>query len=251
MSSLAISAIVFGCVAGSALLGMVLRRVLPERHLSPDSKEVVKLGLGLIGTMAALVLGLMVSSAKSSYDAQQNHLLQMSVKVILLDRVLAHYGKEAKPTRDAIRAGLAKVLAEIWPEDRSQAAQLDPTAAKVEGIYDLIQGLSPKDDAQRAYLAEAMHLAFEIGQLRWTLFQESGSAISTPFLLVLAFWLCVIFAGFGMMAPPNATTTATLVLCALAVAGALFLILELNRPFDGMIQISSAPLRNALNQMGR
>ena len=86
MSAMAVGGIVFACVFGGALLGMVLRRALPAHHLSTDSKDVVKLGMGLVGTMAALALGLLLASAKSAYDAQADELRQMSATVLLLDR---------------------------------------------------------------------------------------------------------------------------------------------------------------------
>ena len=251
MSSFATSAIAFGCVTASLFVGMFLRRVLPERHLATESKDVMKLGMGLIGTMAALVLGLMVGSAKSAYDFQKNNLLQMSVKLIILDRGLAHYGPETKEVRAMLRASVARVLAQMWPDDRGQGAQLDPRAARVEAVYDELQSLTPKTDAQRSIQTQALTVMVDIAQLRWSMFQQSGSAISTPFLIVLVFWLSVIFAGFGMMAPPNPTTTVVLLLCALSVAGALFLILELDRPFEGLIQIPSTPLVNALAQLGQ
>jgi hypothetical protein len=251
MSSLSIGLIVFACLFGSCLLGMVLRRILPEGHLSAESKDVVKVGTGLIGTMAALVLGLMVGSAKSSYDAQKQNLVNMSVKLVLLDRALAHYGPDAKLPRETIQAAATRMLAQIWPEDRSQSALLDPTAAKGEAMYDQIQALTPKSDAQKTLQGQALNFAVDLGQVRWLIYQQSGSAVSTPFVIVLVFWLSVIFASFGLLAPANPTTIVTLLLCAVSVAGAMFLILELDRPFDGMIQLSSAPLRNAVAQLGR
>src|SRR5262245_30455962 len=129
MSSLAIGAIVLGCVFGGALLGMLLRSRLPEHHLSAESKDVIKVGMGLVGTMAALVLGLMVGSAKSSFDAQKNALTQMSAKVILLDRALAHYGEDTKDARESLRGVVTRTLARIWPEDGGGSAQLAPVAA--------------------------------------------------------------------------------------------------------------------------
>ena len=156
MSSFATSAIAFGCVTASLFVGMFLRRVLPERHLATESKDVMKLGMGLIGTMAALVLGLMVGSAKSAYDFQKNNLLQMSVKLIILDRGLAHYGPETKEVRAMLRASVARVLAQMWPDDRGQGAQLDPRAAKVEAVYDELQSLTPKTDAQRSIQTQAL-----------------------------------------------------------------------------------------------
>jgi hypothetical protein len=250
LSSLTISCIVFACLFGGALLGTILRSALPEHHLGSESKETMKLGMGLIGTMAALVLGLMVSSAKSSYDAQKNELTQMSARIIMLDRVLANFGPETKETRAQLRASVARVIEKMWPDDASQSSQLDPAASRAEALYDAIQQLSPKNESQRFMQNQALNIAFDIGQRRWVLFQQSGSSISKPFLVVLAFWLSIIFASFGVMAPRNATVLATLLLCALAVSGAVFLILELDRPFDGFIQIPSEPLRKALAALG-
>jgi Protein of unknown function (DUF4239) len=251
MSSLAISLIVFGCVFSGVLVGMILRRCLPDHHLSAESKDVVKGGAGLIATMAALVLGLMVASAKSNYDTQKSEFTQMSVKIVLLDLGLAHYGPEAKETREMLRGLVVRMLAQIWPEDGSQRAQLDPKAARGDVLYDKIQDLSPKTDAQRSLQSQMQSVAIDIGQTRWLLFQQAGSSISTTFLVVVVFWLTTIFASYGLFAPANTTTITTLLLCSLSVAGALFLILELDHPFDGMIQISSQPLRNALSQLGK
>jgi hypothetical protein len=251
MSSLAISLLVFACVFGGTLVGMFIRARLPEHHLSAESKDVVKVGAGLIATMSALVLGLMVASAKSSYDAQKSEFTQMSVKIVLLDRGLAKYGPEAKETRELLRVFVTRMLALIWPDDRSGPAQLDPRATRAEALYDKIQDLAPKIDAQRSLQNLLLSMAVDIGQKRWSLFQQSGSSISTAFLIVVVFWLSIIFASFGLFAPANATAIVTLLLCALSVAGALFLILELDHPFDGMIQISSTPLRTALENLGQ
>ncbi|MBI3407242.1 MAG: DUF4239 domain-containing protein [Planctomycetes bacterium] len=250
MSSIAISGIVFAFLFGGALLGLWLRRALPDHHLSAEAKETIKLGIGLIGTMGALVLGLMVASAKGSYDTQKSELTQMTAKVIVLDRVLTRYGPETKEARAALRDSVARVLARIWPEDSSRGGQFDPRAASGEIMFEKIHELSPKNEAQRTLQTQATSVAMDISQTAWLLFQQAGSAISTAFLVVVVFWLTLIFASFGMFAPANTTVLATLLLCALSVAGAIFLILELDRPFDGFIQISSAPMRNTLAQLG-
>jgi hypothetical protein len=110
MSSIAISSIVFACVFGGAMLGMFVHAVLPQHHLSSESKDVVKLAMALVATLCALVLSLLIASAKGSYDAQSSELTQMSAKVVLLDRVLAHYGPETKETRDLLRGSVARIL---------------------------------------------------------------------------------------------------------------------------------------------
>jgi hypothetical protein len=243
--------IVFVCVFGGALLGIYLRAALPAHHLNTDSRDLVKLGTGLIATMAALVLGLLVASAKSSYDAQSHELVELSAHVVLLDRLMAHYGPETGEARALLRRGVERALAKIWPEDRSQAVELAPSAAGVEVFYDKILELAPQNDVQRSLQVDAARVALDLGQTRWLLFEQRGSSIPMPFLVVLVFWLTIIFISFGLFAPRNATVIAVLFVCALSVAGAIFMILELDRPFEGLIRISSAPLRSALTHLGQ
>ncbi len=251
MNYIAIRLIVFACVFGGALFGMFLRGVLPERHLSADSKDTVRLGMGLIGTMTALVLGLLVASAKSFYDTQSSELTEMSAKIVLLDRVLAHYGPETKEVRDLLHSAVARTLDRLWPQDRREHPQMEPTAAGGEIVLDKIQELSPKNDTQRSLQAQALNMAIDLGKMRWLMFEQGGSSISMPLLATLVFWLAIIFSSFGLFAPRNATAIATLLVCALSVSGAIFLILEMYTPFEGLMEISSAPLRSALAHLGQ
>jgi hypothetical protein len=249
MSALAIGSIVFICVFGGALLGMFLSSILPEHHLSAESKDAVKVGIGLIATMAALVLGLLVATAKASYDTKSNELTEMSANTVMLDRMLAHYGPETRTIRELLRRAGARTLEMLWPPN-GQAPRLEP-AGGAEVLYDAIEALSPKNDAQRALQSQALNLTIDIGKMRWLLFEQSGSSISTPFLIVLVFWLTIIFMSFGLFAPHNVTVVATFLVCALSVSGAIFMILELDRPFEGLIRISSAPVQNALAHLGK
>jgi hypothetical protein len=254
MSSITISCIVFACILGGILLGMLLRAVLPEAHVSADSRDLVRLGMGLIGTMTALVLGLLVASAKSSFDTQRNGLAQLSGNVIFLDRILARYGKEAKEARVMLRASVTDMLQRTWPGEYSESGRTETpsgTEGRYEGLYQKLEELVPKDDSQRALQAQALKIAADIGQSRWLLFAQKGSSIPTPFLVVLVCWLALLLASFSMHAPRNATVFVTLLICAVTVSSAIFLILELDQPFNGMIQISSAPVRAALEQLGR
>lgn len=250
MSSIAVSGIVFACVFGGALLGAFLRTVLPDHHLSAETKDIMKMGTGLIATMAALVLGLLIASAKSSFDADRSEFAQMSANVVLLDRVLAHYGPETNEARDLLRHAVVRALNQIWPKDSSQPGQLEPSTAG-KGVNDKIQELSPRNEAQRARKAQALSLALNLGQMRWLTYEQQGGSIPMPFLVVLVFWITMIFVGFGLFAPRNATVIAILLVCALSVSAAIFLILELDTPFRGLIQVSSVPLRNALAHLGQ
>ena len=249
MSSLEISGIVFGAVFGGALVGMILHAWLPEHHLGADSKDVVKLGMGLIATITALVLGLLTASAKSSFDTQRNGLAQLAANVGLLDRTLAHYGADANQVRELLRNSVADLLTRTWPE-HGRSGHLE-APGRYENVYESIQALAPKNEAQRSLQAAALKTASDITQARWLLFAQKGSSMPTPFLIVMVFWLAMLFASFSLFARPNATVIATLLVCALSVAGAVFLILELDRPFDGFIKISSEPLERALELLGR
>jgi len=253
MSSLEIAGIAFVCIFGGALLGMFLRTVLPDHHLGPDSKDVVKVGMGLIATMAALVLGLLTGSAKSAFDTQDAEVKQMAANIILLDRTLAHYGPDTKTIRDQIKRAMEYKLAMTWPEDGSSArVDLPETTPAVEGIEDSIRALSPQNDVQRALQARALEICGGLLQTRWLMFgQQAGNAIQTPLLVVLVFWLAALFASFGLFAPRNATVIAVLCVSAMSVAGAILLILEMNQPFQGLIKVSSAPLRFTLAHLGQ
>ena len=251
LSSVAIACIVLGCVFTGALLGMFFRAMVPKKHLSSDTQDVVKLGIALIATMAALVLGLLIASAKSTYDTRRTQLLQVSSDIILLDRVLAIYGPETQDARLMLQRSVAVVLEQFWPANRARPRTIDRQASSVESVYDNIQRLAPHSEAQRSLQAQALTIAFDLARTRVLLFQQLDSSVPGPFLVVLVFWLAVIFVSFGLFAPRNAIVAVAFFVCALSVSGAIFLILELDRSFEGMIQVSSAPLRSALAQLGR
>ena len=252
MSPIAIASIVFLALSASALLGMFLRGHVPVDHLGSDSKDVVKLAMGLIATMAALVLGLLTASAKSSFDTWNNEIKQSAAKIILLDRTLAHYGPETKDTRELLRHLVAFRIAQTWPEEPSQVATLDSSKTPAaESIEEQIRALAPQNDAQRALQSKALQISDELLGARWLMLAQAGNATPGLFLVVLTFWLSVLFASFGLFAPRNATVIAALLFCALSVGGSTFLILEMDRPLEGLLKTSSAPLRYALDHLGQ
>lgn len=248
MNSTDISGIVLACTFGGSLCGMLLRAALPGHHLSPEGKALIGLGMGLIGTMTALVLGLLIASAKDAYDTQSKELTDVAASVVLLDRTLAHYGPETRPVRTLLHGAVVRVLDQTWSKDGKHS---DPAAAGGELTYDGIQALSPKSDAQRSLQSQALALAMAVGKTRWLMFEQGGRSVATPFLVILISWLAILFTSFGLLAPRNATMTATLFVCALSVSSAILLILEMYQPFEGLIQISDAPLRVALVHLGQ
>jgi hypothetical protein len=251
MSAVAISLITLAFVFGGAVLGIALRVSVPEHHLNPASKDVVKLGMGLVATMAALVLGLLIASAKSSYDTQSAELIDMSSKIVMLDRVLAHYGPESKEARDLLRAAATRALDRLSIKQQFDPSQSGPSSTSSEVLYDKIQALPVTNDRQRAIQAQALSLVIALGQTRWLMYEQGASSVSFPLLAVLIFWLTIIFISFGLFAPPNTTVIVSLFVSAVSVSAAIFLILEMYTPYAGLIQISSAPLRIALAHLGQ
>ena|ERR1039457_7164757 len=253
MSSILVAVLVFGCAFGGALVGIFLRVRLPEHHRGDDSKEVLKLVMGLIATMAALVLGLLISSAKSSYDTQEAEVQQLGIHLLQLDRTLVHFGPDATEARDQLRRIALAYIGRTWPNDGVVVAAYEPLQAQREGeeLFERIARLSPKTDAQRLEQSRAQQLLIGLWETHRFLDEQAGGTLSWPFLMVLVFWLTVLFVGFGLFTRFNVTVIAALLVGSLSVAGALFLILEMNRPYSGVMQISSAPIRNAVAQMGR
>jgi Protein of unknown function (DUF4239) len=253
MSSLGIFCVVFACIFAAALVAMFVKRVLPENHLSADSKDVVKLGMGLIATLAALVLGLLIATAKGSYDTQGSAVKEYAANVILLDRILRQYGPETKEARELLRAASQATLARLWPDGGTGSANLAPDATKtpLESLYESVAQLEPKTDSQRGLKARALDVIVDQGRARIRMFAQQDSSLPLPFLVVLVFWLIILFAGYGLLAPPNATVIAVLLVCTLSVSGAIFLMLELATPFAGIMRVSSGPLRDAINLLGQ
>jgi Protein of unknown function (DUF4239) len=175
----------------------------------------------------------------------------MAAKVALLDRVFGLYGLEAAEARAGFHAAVEEAVWQMWPEEAGAPARLAPNTQAGNVVYSAIEGLSPHDDAQRKLKEEAITLATDFAQLRSLLVAQSFASISEPMLIILVSWLVVIFLGFSVLAPPNATVMFALMVSALAVSGAIFLILELDQPFNGLIRISSEPMLNALHQFAK
>ena len=243
--------IVFGCLVGAVLAGRTIRRLLPDHHLASDSRDGIKLALGLVSTMSALVLGLLVSSAKSSYDTERSEVIQMAAKVAFLGRVLAMYGPEAADARGRFHDGVKDAVKRMWPNEAGPSTSLAPNTQTGNALYVAVQSLSPTDDTQRKLKDEAVSLATDLGQLRSLLQAQSVPSISNPMLIILVSWLVIIFMGFSVLAPSNSTVMFAFIISAVAVSGAVFLILELDQPFGGFLRISSEPMVNALGQLAK
>ena len=243
------------CTFGGALLGMWLRTTLPEHHLDADSRDVVKIAIGLVTIMTALVLGFVLATAKRSFDTVDSTVRTASIELLALDRVLARYGPETGAIRQRLQRGVAARIDLIWPQGSSMRTIMDPIRSaaelRTEGIADAIHLLKPRDDVQRALKTRALNLAEVLLESRWIMFEGADESVPVPFLVILVFWLTFVFTSFGLLAPHHATVGAVFFLCALCVGSAVFLALEMDTPFDGWIKVSAEPFRYAYGNLNR
>jgi len=249
MNSNLVGIIAFASIFGGSLIGMRLHAALPNNHLNAETKEVVRLGMGLIATMTALLLGLLVATAKGSYDTQRNEVILITGRVAFLDRALTLYGPEANATRQLLRRAVESAIPRMWPD--KQEGELDPALPEGKDLYASITGLDPQDEVQRSLKARALETAIELSKTRMLLAAREEPSVVTPLLIAVIVWLGIIFMSFGLFAPSNKVVIITMLVVAISVSSAIFLILELDRPFDGLIQISSAPMRHLLAHLGQ
>jgi hypothetical protein len=248
----------FVCTLAAALVGTFIRNALPPAHVSKESQDVIRLGMGLVATMTALLLGLVTAAAKGSFDSQDLAIKNVAGGILTLDRLLARYGPETQPTRDLLRRTVAARIETMWPSGKSadarsplgDTASVSKTGQAAEEIENEILQLSPQNESQRWFRSEALKLTAEVLRTRWRLL-SAGGAVPKQFLIVVIFWLSMTFASFGLSAPRNATVMTVFVISTVSVAAAVFLIFELDGPFEGIIRISSAPMRFALANLGR
>ncbi len=219
--------------------------------MTEDSRDTIKLAMGLVATMSALVLGLLVSSAKGTYDTERGEVIQMAAKAAMLDRALSIYGPEANEVRVRFHEALQEAVRQMWPNESGGRAELAPNTQPGNVVYGDVQDLAPHDDKQRKLKEEAIDLATDLGQLRSLLVAQSIPSISVLMLIIVVSWLAIIFLGFSVLAPPNATAIVALIVSGLAVSGAIFLILELDRPFGGVTRISPEPMLKAMSQFAK
>ena len=240
----------FASIVAGVVLGMTLRARIPAPQLGHDTKEVIRLGAGLLATLAAVVISLMIASAKSSYDTQDAHFRQLAAYLVEADQLLAQYGPEATPVRRLMRQNVPAAMDRIWNEKASASQSTAFTVNSLaEQIYNAIEALSPANDAQRSLKPRIVQASNDIARTRLLLFADGDKPILTPFLLILIVWLTVIFTSFGLFVEPGAVAWTALLVFALSVSSALFLVADLSQPFAGLMQISKEQLRHTLTPL--
>ena len=252
MNSYLITLIAFACIFGGALIGMLVQRFLPSHHLTKDSLDSVKLGAGLIATMAALILGLLVSSSKGSYDRVNALVNEAAANTINLDRTLRNYGPCAEPLRQLLIDRITKIKNDIWPED-AKASKKSSVAFKEEStILDLISRISNLDAKSPEELemkSNAIAIASDLNRERWQITVEATTKLPLPLVVIPVFWITFLTFVYGIFSPRNGTVTLVLLFCSLSIAGAIFLICEMSMPLDGSIKIPSQPFQTVLEMI--
>jgi Protein of unknown function (DUF4239) len=255
MDSLVISAISFGFIFVAALSGMLLQRFLPRHHLeSWESRDAVKLGIGLIATMAALVLGLLVGTAKTSFDVVNGKIIDSSAKIVVLDRLLSRFGPESQAARDQLRYAVERRVSLIWPEEGlmpRKGVETIEQSKTFERLDQEIHVLAPKDDMTRKLKDQALRINFELMESHWLMIEQQRGSLPKVLIMVLIFWLITLHVTYGLLAHRNLTVVAVLLFCALSVSASIFLILELGHPLEGVIRVSSHPMRDVIEHLGR
>jgi hypothetical protein len=247
MKSIAVTSIIFGLIFGAALAGMAVKPT--HDPLGSEAKEVVRLTTGLLTTMTGLVLGMLVSSAKSFYDVGKDKVANISMQIVLIDGLLAGYGPETAEIRTQFRQLVEVGVERVWASEASLPSDIRPTDQS-QILVEHIQLLEPKNDKQASAMAQANLLIFELRQSQWGMFLKMQQAsIPLPLLLVVVSWLAAIFFSFGLFAAPTAIMLLTFAVGALGVSSAIFIIRAMYTPFGGALKISPAPILKALDEM--
>ncbi len=250
MDAITVSLLAAACVFAGGLAGLLLHPFLPPTHLTRETQDVVKLGIGMMSVLASLVLGLLIATGKGSSDTTDRDVRSYAADVILLAETLRDYGGEAAKQADLLRRFTTETLQDIWPQNGARPALGDPeTGRTLEHVREAIRALRPVDDGQRWLRDQALSIVTSLLHQRWQLIEHQGPNVRPIVLAILISWITVIFASFGLNAPRNATVIAAFLVCSFAIGGSIFLIIAMDNPFGGALQIPRAPMANALAQM--
>src|SRR3954467_8806670 len=251
MAHIVIGLISFAAIFGGAVIGLLLSRQVPGHHLTPETQSAVTVSVAVIGTLSALVLGLMITAANRSFSSRVDEVRELSLQLIRMDRNLRRYGPEGVEARATLRIWANAKVLELLPLKGQPRVSGETVVATLENVQDALLDLSPENEQQKYLRTLCLTLSSTMIQARWSLETRSGHSIPVPFLVLLIFWLAIVFASFGLFSPRNPTSIVVLLLCALAISGGIFLIEELDNPFSGLVQIPADSMRKALVEITR
>lgn len=249
-----LSSAVFLLACAALWFGRSLAQRLPLEHLTSEARNSAQIGIGMIATLAALVMGLMVSSSKASFDERQAEIVRVATTIVLLDHALAAYGTDTRDARDEVRALVGLTLARIAPSGTFGAEEFKAPLSnlgRVTHLQSTIMALAPANDAQRWFQSRAMTLTSDLARERTQTVERGERTIPNLVLAVVVSWVTLIFVGLGVFSVTNRTVLTGLVFCALAFACSFFLVLELDTPYSGLVAISGDPMRAVAAEVGR
>src|SRR5215813_1168051 len=247
---LVIGLVVYMVILAGAFVGVKARDRLPKHHLTHETKSLVSVSTAVVATVSALVLGLLISNANTSFTRLGGEVTALSAEILRLDQILCRYGADAEPARNTLVQYAEHKADDLFPDDPGNVRLSNPSTYELlQRLEDMLLSLKPENPRDQWWLGQAMTLAAKIGDTRWLLAQQIGQGTPKAFVALLVFWLALLFASFGLFAPPNLTSAATLMLCALAVAGAVAMFLELEQGFGGLVRISPEPMRQAVKTL--
>lgn len=240
---------IFACLAGAALVSLCIYERFPAHHRQDETSAVVRLAANLFVVMSSLVLGLMVNSAKNTFESIDHNIHSYATELILLDRSLRQYGPETAPARQMLTAYVQRVVDAKSPSQQTPVVANRLSELLLNEVGNRLSMLTPPDARQAALLQGTIQQLQKVIEQRWVLVEQSEGAIPAPLIALLVAWLTLIFASFGFRAPRNATIVGTFIVSAALVASAIYLILDMDAPFSGPIQVSPAPLERALAEL--
>src|SRR3954453_17892852 len=251
MSTILASLAIAGCIFTGGMIGLHLHRVLPRTHLTKEALDVIKLGTGMLSVLASLVLGLLIATAKSSHDSTEQAVQSYAAELALLNEVLRDFGAPATGARDLLHNYVEHFIVDTWPPNgvASELGRDPATRRMLEHVRETIRALKPVDPGQAELQSEALKITTELLRQRWLLIEHQGPNVQIVVIVILLAWVTVIFVSFGMNAPTNPIVIGAFLICSLAIGASIFLILEMDRPLEGIMRISKEPVVRVLSQM--
>jgi hypothetical protein len=252
MNSVVTATLVFGLALAAGSAGLSLR--LPDEHRSDATRDVVGQIAGLVSVLLALVLGSLIGCSYSYYTTQKTELETVSAQSLRLDQMLKAYGPETKPLRDNLNAALVRAHDAIWKRsDKTDVGlSVGSSSAAFAELARSLDALQPETDAQRRSLALARDYAGTVEQSRLLMsMQLTSSPVSFGLVVILTFWIVALFFNYGLFAQPNRVVVSAMLLGALSVALAEFLVLDLCTPYSGSLMLSPLPIEEAIEFTAR
>lgn len=238
--------VIFGC----GLLGLLAGKLLPDKYHDSSTKAIVQTATGMVSLLAALVLGLLVATAKNKFDTFNKQTEEFAAGLMLINRELVDYGPGAAESRARLRQFTETKLAETWGGKESVDSKPDsePSWRVLEGLQQYVRDLKPQSESQHSAAISASALIADLRKTTWLQRAEEKDHVRHPFVFVLVCWFAILFFSISLFAPRNRLVIAALIVGALSVAGAVVMIADMDSPFEGILTVSPDPMRDALSQ---